>query len=311
MHVSSARMLTLDNKFVTWLLPKLDVPIIVAIFCFLIKKVAVRVQPDDKKLFVGVWLLTLTLHVIGFVSVIAQEAEAGPNAWDTGVVTWDGLVSYPLCGLLAPSLHPLGLSPGLATVLCTVMKVVAFSFLAHGHAYLAGVSCLIERWLDAMDGYLARTFQEFTTWGESADHVTDNIFWVSCALYVCYRAIKGETRSWITLHFASVALPYALGVQYSRETFMGSFIINGQDNVGLWFVVWACLCKPHLPVRRFPFRNNLPAAVDVAEPGTKGTSSTPAQAVGAIDRGNDEENQGLMDLKRDVADDDADEKKGF
>jgi len=195
---------------------------------------------------------TLLLHAVGWFSAAGcDQAQDCFKRYENEPVpiSWDGLVSRRFALMMAPGLHSLQATPNHVTILGIVIKIVVVLSVVYGRLRFAMCSFVFERFLDCLDGTMARMFQLFSDHGEGIDHATDAVYFSVWTIYLLYQT-NGKQRGPIGFIISAfVLVPYVFGIEHSRLTFLGSFRINAEDNTLIVFMVLLGLFNPYLPRR--------------------------------------------------------------
>jgi len=93
---------------------------------------------------------------------------------------------YVLIEKVAPTFHSLGFTPNMITTLGNVATVFTLYFLYHGLYVPAAIGFIISYMFDCLDGFVARTYDMVSKFGDFYDHLSDTIKLLSIC-YMLYR----------------------------------------------------------------------------------------------------------------------------
>jgi phosphatidylglycerophosphate synthase len=91
-----------------------------------------------------------------------------------------------LCEYVSEFVYNIGLTPNMITTLSLVFGVLAGYLLYKKMYYISCVFWMISYFLDCLDGYIARKYNQTSKFGDYYDHISD-IIKVSVVLYVLYK----------------------------------------------------------------------------------------------------------------------------
>lgn len=160
----------------------------------------------------------------------------------------DSYFTYPLVYQFVgyfQDIHPIYI-----TLVCISTKVISLELLSLKYRYFLAITLLAERFLDCLDGEVARYYQKCTKIGHYLDKYSDLVYRVlmtSDCLTICYQA-EIYNVSWYLLLLLSLVCPGVYVYEYLKGKLgtdlivtKNSYAIIIEDNATLF-----CLLLPVL-----------------------------------------------------------------
>ena len=91
-----------------------------------------------------------------------------------------------ICEYMSSYIHKLGITPNIITTMSLICGLSASTLLYNKHYYSACVLWIISYYLDNLDGYIARKYNQTSKIGDYYDHIADSIKFLT-ALFVLYK----------------------------------------------------------------------------------------------------------------------------
>ena len=76
---------------------------------------------------------------------------------------------------LSPIVYKMGLTPNMITTLGNIFTVLFVVFFLKKQYELSALSFLVSYYFDCLDGYVARSYNMVTVFGDYYDHISDSI----------------------------------------------------------------------------------------------------------------------------------------
>lgn len=92
---------------------------------------------------------------------------------------------YELSEITSPYVYSIGFTPNMITTLSNIACIITILLLFNSNYYWAALFVLIAFYFDCMDGYMARKYKMYSSFGDYYDHISDIIktILILCALY--------------------------------------------------------------------------------------------------------------------------------
>lgn len=121
--------------------------------------------------------------------------------------SFDGLVTVPACNATVEYWHDAGFTPNGVTFLHIAIKVVVLYLITLKEIPALPVAALISliAYLDAMDGIMARKYDQGSSTGAMLDAGSDFVFWITFGLVILLR-LKGPLKFVLLIVMLIVAL---------------------------------------------------------------------------------------------------------
>ena len=99
--------------------------------------------------------------------------------------SFDKYITYPISEFVAPLFNSLNITPNNVTIFNIFLRMYIFYLFFSGvkKYYLLGL-LLLSNFFDALDGTLARKYNQVTEFGAFIDHTSDKIFWGGLFLFI-------------------------------------------------------------------------------------------------------------------------------
>ncbi len=91
-----------------------------------------------------------------------------------------------ICEYMSRYVHKLGITPNIITTLSLICGLSASAFLYNKYYYSACVLWIVSYYLDNLDGYIARKYNQTSKIGDYYDHIADLIKFLT-VLFVLYK----------------------------------------------------------------------------------------------------------------------------
>ena len=91
-----------------------------------------------------------------------------------------------ICEYMSSYIHKLGITPNIITTLSLICGLSAAALLYNKYYYSACVLWIVSYYLDNLDGYIARKYNQTSKIGDYYDHIADSIKFLT-ALFVLYK----------------------------------------------------------------------------------------------------------------------------
>lgn len=99
--------------------------------------------------------------------------------------SFDNYVTLPLCERTVGFWHELGFIPNGITLIHIILKVITLYLIYHkGSKKTVVLFIMLISYLDALDGFMARKYSQYTILGEFLDGCSDFVFWLLFGLIV-------------------------------------------------------------------------------------------------------------------------------
>ena len=111
------------------------------------------------------------------------------------------LFLYPIVEKFAPIFHSLNITPNQVTIFNIFFRMYIFYLFFKNvkSFYLLGL-LILSNFFDALDGTLARKYNQGTELGAFLDHTSDKIFWGGLFLFIFFKS-KNIYKKFIILFF--------------------------------------------------------------------------------------------------------------
>ena len=91
-----------------------------------------------------------------------------------------------ICEYMSSYIHKLGITPNIITTLSLICGLSAAALLYNKYYYSACILWIVSYYLDNLDGYIARKYNQTSKIGDYYDHIADSIKFLT-ALFVLYK----------------------------------------------------------------------------------------------------------------------------
>ena len=124
-----------------------------------------------------------------------------------------------ICEYMSSYIHKLGITPNIITTMSLICGLSASALLYNKHYYSACVLWIISYYLDNLDGYIARKYNQTSKIGDYYDHIADLIKFLT-ALFVLYKLNSHK--------FYEVSIVLFIFLIISGDNFTRRFIGTGK-----------------------------------------------------------------------------------
>jgi len=89
---------------------------------------------------------------------------------------------YTVVELVAPTFYSLGFTPNMITTLGNICTIIAIYFFLQHNYKMSAVFFFLSYFFDCLDGYIARSYNMVSEFGDFYDHISDAIKFLSFVL---------------------------------------------------------------------------------------------------------------------------------
>lgn len=93
---------------------------------------------------------------------------------------------YELSEITSPYAYSIGFTPNMITTLSNIACIITILLLLNANYYWAALFVLIAFYFDCMDGYMARKYKMYSSFGDYYDHISDYIKTISILVVLYY-----------------------------------------------------------------------------------------------------------------------------
>ncbi len=148
-------------------------------------------------------------------------------------------IIYILVEFVAPYFHKFGITPNGITTMSVICGFSSAYFIYTHYFLLAAVLCSAAYFFDCLDGYVARTYNMVTKFGDYYDHVTDVL------KYIAYLIALIIVNSKLFLYFVPIII-YFIFLTFLHMFYQESVYGKSDDSpcLGLLNVLFKRADKP-------------------------------------------------------------------
>ena len=133
------------------------------------------------------------------------------------IISYDKYINYPLARKIAPYCYKLGIKPNHVTIMNMIFRIYIFyDYYKTGLSIKTLVFCILTHMIDALDGTIARTYNQTSKLGAKLDIYCDLVFW---PILVCLLLHKYNYPN------------YLLNLVIFCLTFVNIRLITGNSNI--------------------------------------------------------------------------------
>ena len=135
--------------------------------------------------------------------------------------SFDNYITLPLCEQTVDFWHELGFIPNGITLIHIILKVITLALLVKYNLRKGKVIVLIIvliTYLDALDGFMARKYNQYSVLGEFLDGCSDLIFWLLFGLIIISQQKRNVKLCFSVFYLLIILSCIMTAIQQFEET---------------------------------------------------------------------------------------------